>query len=221
MTRNADQFAYVDDKGRCATTTSDHLVVLACSVSASHDEGFRKSRWLATKFCESVSEAAAKSRLDREILAAVSVKLFSPEEWTRWGLSFCVVERQDRQLKAFNCGASALASISDGQTIRRLLTPQTLGRKLRREGVSNVPAYAEQIAATMAGAGLKASEIDEVELEVVHGTAMVATADPRLVESLSDLVAQTYSSKTALVETLGRALDALNNPVRSFVLWFF
>jgi len=117
MSNTSRSLVSVEPEGRCAAMASDALAVLACSLPAGHDEGFRKSRELAVSLCESVIEEAGKSVLDQEVLAKLVDALFSSTEWAGWHISFCVAARRGDRLIAFNCGVSGVAWLVPDDTI--------------------------------------------------------------------------------------------------------
>jgi len=187
MSNKSRSLVSVEPEGHCAAIASDALAVLACSLPAGHDEGFRKSRELAVSLCESVAEETGKSVLGQEVLAKLVDALFSSTKWTGWHISFCVAARQGAHLRAFNCGVGGLAWIAANDTIRELLPPNTVGRKLRSEGVTSIPPYVEHVGATVAGRGLLPQDIGSTEIQLAECKTVLAVAEPRIMDSLSEL----------------------------------
>jgi hypothetical protein len=217
MTADAARLASISPDGCCGGIVSDTLLVLACSLSPGHDEGFERSRGLARSFCDHVIRVATREALDKDLLAEVSQQLLSSPRWSGWYLSFCVVERREGWIRAFSCGVCGLACVSADRTVCELLAPQTLGRKLRREGVTRIPPSMEYVASAMAGKDLLAHDIEEAALESRYCATLLAIADPRLMELLPSLGIE-YMSLNSILVKLQAVLDAMNNPSRSFVL---
>ncbi len=218
MDARAIHIVNIDASGRCAAIATDQLLVLARSQSVSHDAGFQRSRELAEEFCARVHDVASMASITADRVALLARGLLSDDRWNGWCLSFCIVQQVDCVLRSLNCGSTCLILVGDDGAWRPLLRPQTVGRKLRREGATNVPLHVEHIAATMASADLSPSDIDGVVLERGTGMMVIAAAEPRLIESLPDLVDDATSSD-AIAGTVFGALDSLTNPCRSFVVW--
>jgi hypothetical protein len=193
------------------------LLVLARALPAAHDEGFKRSRELSRAFCSGVERAAASSPLDRRRLASLADELLSPSEWTGWHVSFGVVEEREGAVRAFNCGLVGVALHASSGTVSAMLDPQTVGRKLRRDGVTSVPAHVEHIGASLAGRGMSAGDIEETRIELAADATIVVTAEPRLV-SLSELETPAPSID-ALRDAIEKILASLINPTRAYALW--
>lgn len=208
----------IREDGRCAACASEDVIVLARALQAGHDHEFRRSRQLARTFCELVMNSAATSRLGRQELVGLGDRLFSMETWSGWHLSFCAVELKDGLLRAFGCGLCGIVVRSNDGTVHELVRHQTLGRKLRAEGITDVPWHAEYVGVPMLGKGTPASDIQEADLEIADVAITIANAQPELQESLPELVA----SETSLEEirnAIERYFDSVHNPTRAFVLW--
>lgn len=212
------QWVDISADGRCAVAASDRLCVLACSLPAEHDEGFRKSRELARGFCDAAEDAAARLRLGTEKLAELADALLRSNEWSGWHFSFCVVERREGSLRAFGCGLCGVAVKSKNQRAQLVLAPQTLRRKLGRAGGVEVPPYAEHIGVTMARAGMPASDIGTVEWPLADGMIVVGTAEPRLSDRLTELDVS-VASVDGLRDEIDSILGSMNNPEPGFFLW--
>lgn len=197
---------------------SDDLIVLACSLSRGHDEGHIASRELAKAFCERVKEAADASQLDRGKLAKVSNELLSSKKWCGWHLSFCVVECRDGRMRAFNCGVIGVALMLNNKNVQLLLEPQTLGRKLRRNGVLSVPLHLEHVGESMAHSGMLTADIEEAAQRVSDDLTVIVTAEPRIMECLSDIAVSALPIES-LRNTIDDLLDSFVNPTRAFILW--
>ena len=218
MTSKKQTVIYVEPDGCCAAFSSDELAVLACSLPAGHDEGFRKSRELATSLCESVAEEARRSTLNQEALSRLIDALFSCAEWESWHISFYIVSRRGGRVRAFNCGVAGLAWVTASDTIRELLAPNTVGRKLRREGLTTVPSHVEHVGATVAGKGLLPPDIGATEIDMDRCKTVIAVAEPRIIDSLSELSAAA-ADLGQLRNSLETSLASMNNPTQAFVLW--
>jgi hypothetical protein len=202
--------------GRCAGAVTDELLVLACAMPAGHDEGFRQSRLLAQQFCDRAVEAAAV--LDDELLVAIARTLLSKQPWIDWHLSFCMARRVNGRLQAFNCGITGLLRIAGSSFLCPLLVPQTLGAKLRGEGVASVPPYVAAVAATLAGKDLATTELATALLDDREPANLIAVADPCFFDALQAEVMDDYSTP-ALRAVVARAASALKSAESSFIVW--
>ena len=210
----------IDSAGRCAARVAEQLLVLACALPGAHDEGFQRSRELAGRFCDAVHAAAATAAIDAQRLVDVSRGLLSVSEWSGWYLSFCVVQHRIGSLKAFNCGITSLFSVSHDRLGGPLLPPQTVGRRLRGEGVKDVPSSVAYVGDTMANGSVVAANIDVFELDQTQVAPIVALADPRVADMLSGITFDDVASDEALSKAIEDLLNSMNNPERSFLLWW-
>jgi hypothetical protein len=213
-------FVNLAPDGRSAARVTKQLLVLACALPRVHDEGSKRSRELAQKFCDDVHQAATAAAIDVQRLADLSTDLLGSKEWSGWHVSFCIAEHRVGSIKAFNCGVTSLFWSSHRALHGPLLAPQTVGRRLRSEGVTDIPPHVAYIGATMASADMIPANIEVAELEATLASPMVALADPRI----ADMLPEVAFADGLSVETLTNAIEALqnslNNPERSFLLWW-
>jgi hypothetical protein len=210
----------MDAAGCCAARVAEQLLVLACALPGAHDEGFQRSRELARRFCDGVHAAAATAAIDAQRLVDLSRDLFSAREWSGWYLSFCVVQHRIGGIKAFNCGITSLFRVSHDRLSGPLLAPQTVGRRLRGKGVKDVPSHIAYAGDTMANGSVVAENIEVSELDETQVALIVALADPRVADMLSDITFDDVVSEDALSKAIEDLLNSMNNPERSFLLWW-
>ena len=207
----------------CVAATEGPVRVLACTHVGWFEEGPVEPLAVAEGFVTGVQRLSAAAALDAEALASLVRSLLAVPQAEACMLSFCVVEQAGHLAHAYSCGAMGLLGLDPGR-VDELLPPQTLDRKLRRDGLDAPPGLnAEAILAQAAGPDCTAGDLCTATLPRAYEW-LATTDDPRLAGRLlrttSDPGAHPGRGEDVDVRRLfGRAVAALAAHQQSFLAW--
>ncbi len=202
---------------RDAVLVSDDFAVLVRARAPGHDEGFVASSRLARTFTEELRRVANSEVLGAAATAALARRILGQSTWLGWHVGFCVVQQAGSVVRALNCGDTGLLRVGSGR-IERILAPHTVARRLRADGVTDVPMLAEGVVSSAASDQCTAEDIEAAEFVVSAQTTLVAVTNPSVFDRLTRLIPMPSSDPRELVQ---RATQNLQNADWRFVALHF
>jgi hypothetical protein len=205
--------AHLDQTGRAAAATGRDSIALASALPPGHDPGFARSRELAQELCDLAIASAAE--LDPARVADLAAQVLASPGLSDWQLSLSVLQASPAGWRVLNCGTTGV--LCAGRIIHPVCAPQTLARRLREDGETDVPRHAASIGLTFLSLGSDPADIEVVAIDPPAGSLLLAVAEPLLFEELLTVEPAALNSEESIADELGRRAAAFGNTERTWV----
>lgn len=202
--------AAYERSGASIVYSDDRFASLVRVLPGSHDEGFKVCRAVAEEFILLARSKINHPPISAETICGIVRECLSIGADVKPIIMFSVLTRHGRTMFAVSCGINVISVWRACNSIR-ILDAQSMGNKLRSEGKSEIPFFAESIALIAGTEYCKESDIQMCELEIQTGDLYSIFADSLLEKAVAEELAGKFVDKRLLEAGVTRVLVSFSN----------